>query len=438
MKVQTARIRLILKTGKTLADGSHPIMLYAAYNGKHMVSTGYSCTAKYWDKKNECIRKGFPNYAIINERLFEMKSQAIQRKMEYEKQGLPYTPQMILAKKTVEASPYAIDALVNDYIVSRGISKRTSYNWQSFLNSLDDRKMLITAIDASFVTSYVARLRSRGMKDGAIKQQAARLKAICSYAVEKGLISETPFINLKLKLKPSTSLQTIHPATMDFMKSYFLDKVIVENNGMWHWKDKAIDELLDRNSSLFALYYFMAIFTFQGMSPVDLAMLKKIDMDIITVNGVNYWAWNVKRSKTGIPVKIRIKQGVIFNNVMVNTMLLWHNSEYLLPVLDDATGDLKARVSHNLCNLTPKLREWFRIINEAIVKHNVETGDNITLIDVSNSYYSARHAFCLYFMSKGGSALALSSLIGHQVNSISVYLKQLSEENDLASAVDIL
>lgn len=55
MKVSIARIRLYLKVGKVLADGTSPIMLMCSYNGRKEVSTGYSCTLKYWDKKSELV-----------------------------------------------------------------------------------------------------------------------------------------------------------------------------------------------------------------------------------------------------------------------------------------------------------------------------------------------------------------------------------------------
>ena len=67
MKISVARIRLYLKEGKTLADGTHPIMLMCSFNGRKEISTGYSCTSRYWDKKSECIKRGYPNFVAINQ-----------------------------------------------------------------------------------------------------------------------------------------------------------------------------------------------------------------------------------------------------------------------------------------------------------------------------------------------------------------------------------
>ena len=78
MKVSIAVIKLVLRTNKTLADGSHPIMLRVSFNGMKERSSGYSCTEKYWSKKDECVKKGFPNYAIINHEIQKMKNEACQ------------------------------------------------------------------------------------------------------------------------------------------------------------------------------------------------------------------------------------------------------------------------------------------------------------------------------------------------------------------------
>lgn len=54
MKVSIAVIKLVLRTNKVLADGTHPIMLRVSFNGMKERATGYSCSVRFWDKKNEC------------------------------------------------------------------------------------------------------------------------------------------------------------------------------------------------------------------------------------------------------------------------------------------------------------------------------------------------------------------------------------------------
>ena len=83
MKVSIAVIKLVLRTNKVLADGSHPIMLRCSFNGMKERSTGYSCTLKHWDKKNECVKKGYPNFVMVNAELKKLKDEAIRKRDAY-------------------------------------------------------------------------------------------------------------------------------------------------------------------------------------------------------------------------------------------------------------------------------------------------------------------------------------------------------------------
>ena len=66
MKVHQAVIRLYLKTSKVLSDGSSPILLRVSFNGFKEVSTHYSCDARHWDKKREEVKRGYPNFLMVN------------------------------------------------------------------------------------------------------------------------------------------------------------------------------------------------------------------------------------------------------------------------------------------------------------------------------------------------------------------------------------
>lgn len=85
------------------------------------------------------------------------------------------------------------------------------------------------------------------------------------------------------------------------------------------------------------------------------------------------------------------------------------------------------------------LKEWFKRVNEEIVKRNVDSDLDIPLIDVGKcTYYTARHSFAMAYMSKGGSPMALATLLGRSPNTLAQYIKELEEEGDLVDAVSIL
>ena len=97
MKTSQATINFYLKTAKKLSDGSHPIMLRVCYHGFKDISSHYSCTVKHWDKKNQCIKKGYPNFTVINYELNKLKQSIIARRDEFIRLGIEYTPQLLLS-----------------------------------------------------------------------------------------------------------------------------------------------------------------------------------------------------------------------------------------------------------------------------------------------------------------------------------------------------
>lgn len=121
MRVSIARIRLYLKTSKKLADGSSPVMLMCCFNNaRKEISTSYSCTQKYWNKAEQCIKKGYPNYLMINQSIKKLKDDAISIRDEYEANGEVYTPSMILTpRKVLSAVTNDLKSLISNYIAEK-------------------------------------------------------------------------------------------------------------------------------------------------------------------------------------------------------------------------------------------------------------------------------------------------------------------------------
>jgi hypothetical protein len=223
-----------------------------------------------------------------------------------------------------------------------------------------------------------------------------------------------------------------------------LDDIIVRNGNLWSYKDEVLDELMDKNSALFARFLFMSMVLWQGLAPVDICHIRKEDIDVKTINGSDYYCWDGKRSKTLKAVKVRIPCHTTYTEVMVKTMLMFNQGEWLLPVLnglslDTSENSRKHRISNTLGVLSPKLKKWFQRVNEEVIKRNVENGGDIPLIDVSKcTYYTARHSFSMAYMSKGGSPMALATLLGRSASTLAQYIKELEQESDLVEAVSII
>lgn len=159
MLVSVARIRLYLKEGKTLADGTHPIMLMCSFNGRKEISTGYSCTSRYWDKKSECIKRGYPNFVAINQYITRLKNEAIEKRDRYIASGELYTPSMILDRDNVRnAVTNDFCGLIERYIDEKGLENKTIEKWRIIKRNVilfcGKKDILVNEIDESFCRRY--------------------------------------------------------------------------------------------------------------------------------------------------------------------------------------------------------------------------------------------------------------------------------------------
>ena len=435
MKVSIARIRLYLKEGKTLADGSHPIMLMCSFNGRKEVSSGYSCDVKHWDKKSEMVKKGYPNFVMINHHLKELKDAAIAKRDSYIAKGEVYTPQMILAKEEVRnAVTNDFRGLIEQYIVEKGLEDKTIEKWRIVQRNVirfAQRDILVNEIDESFCRRYGRWLEDKGMASGSIKSYLGKVVCLLHYAKAKGLIDVYPLENWKYHkdYRESKSELYIHHRSMEVMIDMFLDEVIVRGeNGMWHYRDD-IDDWFDIHSELYSHYLYVLGYYMKGLAPVDISMLKKRDLKVIMLKNINCYAVDGHRSKTRMLYKIRLKQNCLLSNVLIRSALMFHQGEYFLPTLEGYVGkDIKKRVNNLYTYHGEHLVNWFQKVNEEIARRNVENGDDIPLIDLDCRYYSYRHSYIMSEIQKPNvNLLALAQSVGKSSHTLHQYISLLGD-----------
>lgn len=432
MKVFTASINLTLRTTKTLSDGTHPIMLRAAWNGTKEVSTHFSCNIKDWDKKNQCLKKTFPNASAINGILQKLKAEAIERRTRFEASGEPYTAAMLLAPSTVEIAPLKrYKEVMEAYISERGLRYNTARRHRSVYNRLKGfygRDIDLAQITESDMRRLCDTLR-RDMRDGSVKSALANIAAVCNYGVEKGVMGRNPFAKFNFSKSLGTSAKNgyIHYKTTKVMKDILMEKL-------------REDELLmmDRLHPYFPLWLFIACYTMQGLAPVDMALIPRKDFVERNINGRNYYCVDLKRSKTGVPVKVRVPSND-FSDMLLRPLMHLHRSHWLFPILDGLTREddnkkIMNRISYVMSDVNRKIKKVFGMVNMHIQRNHLDVPE----IPPHMTFYCVRHSFAQSYLTKGGNPIALATLMGRDIDGISTYVEQLSEESDLAKAVSIL
>ena len=184
MKTNSATIHLKLRTTKVLSDGTSPIMICVQWNGRKEKSTGYSTTKRYWDDKNESVKRGFPNFAAINANILDLKNKVIARKLEYEKNNEPYSASMLIESLSLGTNAAGLDFLsISEKIISDNKLTHTSANnYTTAYNALKTffgRDFIITELDSDTLIAFA---KSLDLKHSTIKSYFARIKAVINYA----------------------------------------------------------------------------------------------------------------------------------------------------------------------------------------------------------------------------------------------------------------
>lgn len=421
-------------------------MLRVSFNGTKELSTHCACKKSEWNSSTMTVKKSVPNSDVINSTIQGLLSRAISIRNDFEARQKPYTPSMVIEAMTTEkVSPRAgYEALIEEYIAERNLKVTTANGYaQSYciLKRYLGENFKLEDVTTSLVTKIVKEQVSKGITEGYMRGVVSRWKALHNYALEKGYTKEPWRYKIK-QLKMSSKMIYVHRDTVEVMKQYLTDKLIVRTqSGGWYYNDASVDEILDVKSTLFGLYFWLLIYLFQGMSPIDLAKIEVKNLKSIKVGDNDYWGYDTLRQKTSISVKVRIKRHNVYNDMMVNVMLFFRQGKkYLLPILDgvDATDDNAVRLKlNNITKLNKKLKDLFLVINDRIVKTNVENKENVPLIPSNTTFYTARHSYAMtYLKSPRSTPSAMATLLGRSINTLSQYITQLEEESDLTYAAD--
>lgn len=443
MKTNSPTIRLVLRTNKTLSNGTNPIMLRVQWKGLKERSTGYSCRPSDWNEKRECLNRTYPNAAAINLELVKLKNEFVERVASLEALGEDFSLDDIFSTSKEKTSGKAYSSLYRAYMDAMQLKYTTRLNHKATYLSLckffgkDD-------FEIGDITETTMRAYERWLtvSDGSKRQRLGEIGAVYTYAVEKGLAlaKNHPFKNWKWsrKLRKAHSTLYIHKRSMDFVRDYLLEKIVVRNGSMWNYTENAEDVFTRIWTRDFAILIYYTMYLLQGLAPKDMALLKRKDVKTVLVNGDLYYSIDTVRTKTNVQVKIRRKKEGV-DLMIIGGFLLFGSGEYFLPILENLGTNVDERVRNVGKYVNKYLRHHWQRINERIIKHNVENNDTVPLIDKECTLYSARHSFAMAYISNpSATPIALGTLMGRSMNTLGSYLQELSEESDLIDAASLV
>ena len=262
---------------------------------------------------------------------------------------------------------------------------RTAETYRSTLNSFrgfrQGRDLTFGEVDARLLADYTCHLRNKGLSRNTVTFYLKRLRAVYNKAVEDGLTEDRhPFRKLSM-----TSEKTA--------KRAIPLKYIQRLKGL---------DLSRHPSKCFARDIFLFSFCTRGMSFVDIALLRKTDLQ----NGILTY----RRKKTGQTLSMRWEPWM---KRLAGKYASASDSPYLLSIIRQPDKDL-----HKQCHRALTL----------INRHLKDLGFRIGL-SVPLTMYVARHSWASIARDEGIPLTIISEALGHESEKTTrIYLTSLETQ----------
>lgn len=259
------------------------------------------------------------------------------------------------------------------------------------------------------------------------------IKSLFNFADKHYFITINPLnmVDTRRRLSRHHHHQALTDQQMAICENDFWHSFDTSANGVWQR-----DMLTDTKSDAFFRMCFILGYYLQGLALVDVLSLKVEQVKLRKVTGESLYVVETNRRKTGKGVKIVIPENHA-NRYRLFTLMyesaVNSGREHLLPVLDSLGDDelyIYNKVNRLNCDLSRKLKQWWRQLNKCQLRRNP--------IDIkSTSYYSCRHTFAtLYLQAPTANISELATLMRRNTEYIDTYIREIESDQIIGNASD--
>lgn len=448
-KLQSASVRLVQKMNRKTKNGENPIYVVVCFKGRKEKACGISCLPRHWDARRELIKAQCPNAPILNKMLNDIKQRVIDKRNEYELNGRAYTPSMLLDESVIDFSAKSnvfkslMDSLVSERRLKYKTKAKYAYAYSKLCEYIGRDDFIVDELNLGFIKDFCKWL-SNGIGDGTIRSVLSCISSVWNYGISRKLTdgSEYPFNEFKFtrKYKDNGRDYFLDVSHIVRLKEYWLDLCVVRNGGMWHYKDGALDRLMKRSSKEFGILWFLLCYKLNGSAPIEIGHLKCENCRRMSINGEDYWCIDFKRQKTDTDVRVRWKRD-LFSIIGLEHFMGFSSNGYVYPIVGEKNvSDIQIQrsISKASENAIKWVRKAFQDINGDIIRENVEKGLEQPLIECDKVVmYTARHSLANHLLnSPNVSVRELASILSRSPNTISCYVHQLTNNDEIANVSD--
>ena len=372
------------------------------------LNTDYKAFAEEWDAESESVvvNGNRSNLLLgIQERLAwdVARLEKVVRSLETERRRFTADDVITMFHKlTKESSLFTFMHGVIAQLKQLG-KVRTSETYtatlKSFMAFRDEQDVPLDGISSDMMLMYEAHLKARGVRMNTISFYMRNLRAVYNRAVEKGLT------------QPNNPFRHVYTGVDKTVKRAIPIKAI-----------KALKELdLSMKPSLdFARDMFLFSFYTRGMSFVDIAYLKKTDLQ----NGILTY----RRRKTGQELSIK------WEKCMAEIIAKYpeNKTDYLLPIIKEE-GNGRNSVSHQAClngrvvtdeGKANERRQYDNTLH--LVNYRLKELSTMLKLQRPLTMYVARHSWASAAKAKNVPLSVISEGMGHDSEATTqIYLASL-------------
>ncbi len=414
-------IKLFLDTRHLNSKNGYPIKFKITHNRiPTTLKTGYSVEKKYWDEKYLRVKRGsklIPNHVDFNSMLKRLDSNYTEILINIQKTGILSSLSIqelksILTNKAQNNSTTKNTSfisftrlLIEDLIKEERIGTAKSYELAiGFFNKYNGGDVFFEQITPKLLEKLEKRyMNVPNNHYNGLSVYLRATRAIFNKAIAAGIV-DTKYYPFRRGSHETNKFQIKHEKT----KKRAVSKEII----------KQIEQFDNGNQLIIKhKYYFLFSFYTLGMNMVDMAKLKKSNIN----NGILKY----KRQKTGKTYEFRL------NNKALDILEYFgfshkKSNDYLFPIISKNT-----KTSIEEYN---QLKNNLKQTNKVLKYISTEIG-----LDVKITTYVSRHSWATIADKAGIDRRTISQALGHSdLNTTNIYIDDIVGSNDISDANDLI
>ena len=383
-----ATIKVLLRTAKTLSDGSHPIVIRVTVNRKSkFIFTGKTAKVSQWDAALGLTNKKHPLHKDLNvylsQRLVDAQTDLLD--LQRQKKGFSADTVRELIKDNKSAMTFFqfCDKVIAELKEQGSIGTMATY--RTARNSVlrftnGNLNLSFSDIDLSFLVKYENYLKANNFKKSYIKMLMNKLKALFSKAILNKTVKKNndPFLEYSLShLRPEYEHRSLDKPKMDVLLNYQSEEGSIQHH---------------------TLNYFSFSYYCWGINFTDIAKLqwKNIYNGRLVYN----------RSKTGKLYNILLLEPALkiidyYKNQRYGAGASPLADDYIFPILDPLTYSTPSTVAHRIEFVLTRTNKYLQLISK-------ELG-----LEEKITFYMARHTFATQLLKKDVATAKIQNMLGH-------------------------